>query len=37
VTGTSVQPEPAEQAAMDAGYDRFREELAERGWIQNRR
>ncbi len=37
VTGTMVRPAPGEQQAMDAGYRRFTEELAERGWIENRR
>ena len=37
VTGTKVQPEPGERAAMDTGYHRFLEHLAERGWLGNRR
>lgn len=36
-TGTRVRPAPGEQQAMDAGYHRFKEELAKRGWIENRR
>ncbi len=35
--GTPVQPAPDEQQAMDAGYLKFKEELAKRGWIENRR
>jgi sugar (pentulose or hexulose) kinase len=36
-TGTPVRPAPDEQKAMDAGYLRFKEELAQRGCIDNRR
>jgi ribulose kinase len=36
VTGAPVEPAPGERAAMDESYRRFREELAGRGWIENR-
>lgn len=35
--GTPVRPAPDEQRAMDAGYLKFKQELAKRGWIENRR